>query len=125
VRLAVVRAVRGAIQVGADTREAVWGSASRLAAGLLSANSIREKDIVSLVFSVTADLRSANPAAGVRRTGFAATPLFCVQEAEVEGGMPRVIRALLTWNARGRRPAVPVYLDGAEALRPDLAPTRQ
>jgi chorismate mutase len=118
----VIRAVRGAIQVGVDTREAVWDAASRVAAGLLSANAIREKDIVSLVFSVTADLRSANPAAGVRRTGFAGTPLFCVQEAEVEGGMPRVIRVLLTWNARGRSPAVPVYLGGAEALRPDLSP---
>jgi chorismate mutase len=118
----MVRAVRGAIQVGTDTADAIWDGASRLVAGLLSANTIREKDIVSLVFSVTSDLRSGNPAAGVRRTGFAGTPLFCVQEAELEGAMPRVIRALLTWNARGRAPAVPVYLDGAAALRPDLSP---
>jgi chorismate mutase len=121
----VVRAVRGAIQVDADTVDAIWDGASRLVTGLLSANAIREKDIVSLVFSVTSDLRSGNPATGVRRTGFDGTPLFCVQEAGIEGAMPRVIRALLTWNARGRTPAVPVYLGGAEALRPDLSPARR
>ena len=117
----MVRAVRGAIQVDEDSREAIWSAASRLVGGMLAANRLEESDIVSLVFSMTGDLQAGNPAAGIRRTGFADTPLFCVQEAEVSGAMPRVIRALLTFNARGRARPVAVYLDGAETLRPDLA----
>ncbi len=114
--------VRGAVQVREDARDAIWGASALLVGNLLEANRLKERDIVSIVFSVTADLRAANPAAGLRRQGFAETPLFCVQEADVEGGMPRVIRVLLTFNARGRRAPVPVYLGGAAALRPDLPP---
>jgi chorismate mutase len=33
--------------------------------------------------------------------------------------MPRVIRALLTFESLERRRIIPIYLDGAEALRPD------
>jgi chorismate mutase len=117
----VVCAVRGAIQVREDSREAIWAASGRLVGEMLSANRLEERDIVSLVFSLTRDLRAANPAAGIRRTGFAEVALFCVQEAEVSGAMPRVLRALITFNARGRQKPVPVYLDGAEALRPDLA----
>ena len=116
----MVKAVRGAVQVREDSREAIWDGAFRLVTGMLSENRLAEADIVSLVFSVTRDLRAANPAAGLRQHGFALTPLFCVQEADVDGGMPRVIRALLTYNAKGRRQPIAVYLDGARALRPDL-----
>jgi chorismate mutase len=116
----MTRAVRGAIQVEQDTRDAIWDRASLLVSRMMEANRLSEHDIVSLLFSVTRDLRSANPAAGLRRHGFAETPLFCVQEADVDGGMPRVIRALLTYTTRSRRQAVPVYLGGASALRPDL-----
>jgi chorismate mutase len=116
----MVKAARGAIQVAEDSRPAIWDGASRLLAEMLSKNSLTEADIVSVIFSVTRDLHAANPAAGLRRGGFGETALFCVQEAEVEGGMPRVIRVLLTFRAKGRRPAVPVYLDGARSLRPDL-----
>jgi chorismate mutase len=34
--------------------------------------------------------------------------------------MPRVIRALLTYETESGGQPVPVYLDGAEGLRPDL-----
>jgi chorismate mutase len=119
----MVRAVRGAIQVSEDSRDAIWEGASRLVGQMMTANRLAEADLVSVVLSVTRDLRAANPAAGLRRQGFADTPLFCVQEADVEGAMPRVIRVLLTFDGRGRGRAVPVYLDGARALRPDLSGT--
>lgn len=118
----MTRAARGAIQVDRDAPEAIWDAGSLLVARVMQANGLVEADIVSIVFSLTTDLRAANPAAGLRRAGFAETPLFCVQEAEVTGAMPRVIRVLLTFNSRGRGPGVPVYLGGARALRPDLAP---
>ncbi len=116
-----VQAVRGAIQVAENSAEAIRASAARLTAELLARNHVEAAQILSLIFSVTRDLTRASPAEAARSQGLSEVPLFCLQEAEVEGSMPRVIRALLTFSG-GSRP-VPVYLDGAEALRPDLFPS--
>ena len=116
----MIRAVRGAIQVGADTREEIWEASARLLREIMRVNHLDERRLVSVVFSMTDDLSAANPATGLRRSGFSEIPLFCVQEARVAGAMPRVIRVLITFRARWRRRPVPVYLGGASALRPDL-----
>ena len=116
----MTRAVRGAIQVREDTREAIGEASVRLVGEMLRVNAIAENQIVSIIFSLTQDLTALNPATGLRQVGFASTPLFCAQEPAIVGGMPRVIRALLTWESLERRETVPVYLDGAEALRTDL-----
>jgi chorismate mutase len=117
----MTRAVRGAIQVAENTATSIEQAGSRLVKEILKLNGIAENHIVSIVLSMTEDLTAANPATGLRQTGFAATPLFCVQEARIVGALPRVIRALVTWESPGRRAPVPVYLDGADVLRPDLA----
>jgi chorismate mutase len=117
----MVRAVRGAIRPKENTKEAIRAASLRLVTELLAENRIGEDGIISLIFSVTDDLFAANPAAGLRTMGFAEVPLFCLQEARVDGAMKSVIRVLLTYEASGGRRPVPVYLDGAEALRPDLA----
>jgi chorismate mutase len=116
----MTRAVRGAIQVGENSRRAIEDSTVKLVNEVLRANGIEEQQIVSIIFSVTEDLRAANPATSIRREGFARTPLFCTQEPRVDGGMERVIRVLVTFESADRREVVPVYLDGAEALRADL-----
>jgi chorismate mutase len=116
----MTKAVRGAIQVAANSSRSIEDAAVRLVGEVLRANAIAENQLVSIVFSLTDDLTASNPATGLRRTGFAATALFCVQEAKVDGRMPRVLRVLVTWRTVRRRPVMPVYLDGAEALRPDL-----
>jgi chorismate mutase len=119
----MTRAVRGAIQVAENSLSDIERAGTRLVTEMLRQNGIAEDLIVSIVFSVTEDLTAANPATGLRRTGFSSTPLFCTQEARVDGALPRVIRALVTYESPdGRRP-VPLYLDGAEALRPDLGGT--
>jgi chorismate mutase len=117
----MTRAVRGAIQVGENTRPAIENSAVRLVNEVLRANAIAEQQIVSIMFSLTEDLTAANPATGLRREGFAGTPLFCTQEPRIDGGMPRVIRVLVTFESPERREMVAVYLEGAEALRADLS----
>ncbi len=117
----MTRAVRGAIQVTVNSASAIEAAAIRLTAEVLRLNRIAENHIVSIVFSLTEDLTAANPATGLRRTGFASTPLFCTQEARTDGALPRVIRVLLTYDSPDGAAAVPVYLDGAEGLRPDLA----
>jgi chorismate mutase len=117
----MTRAVRGAILVAANDRAGIEAAAVKVVNELLRVNAIAENHIVSIVFSMTEDLTAANPATGLRRTGFSETPLFCVQEAKIDGAMPRVIRVLLTFDSLERRKYIPVYLDGAQALRPDLA----
>ncbi len=120
----MTRAVRGAIQVSRNERRAIHEAALRLIDELLKKNQVRGRDIISILFSLTTDLDAGNPATGLREGGFLETPLFCVQEAKVEGGMERVIRALVTFEGKRRRKAIAIYLDGAEALRPDIAPGR-
>ena len=116
----MTKAVRGAIQVRENDASTIEEAAVRLVREVLQRNGIAENQLVSVLFSLTEDLTAANPATGLRRTGFSETPLFCVQEARVQGAMPRVLRVLITWDALERRAVVPVYMDGAELLRPDL-----
>ena len=85
----------------------------------LEKNTIREADIVSIQFSITKDITAANPATLLRSDGFAAaTALFCSVEPDIKGSLPGVIRLLIYFY--GRRKPEPVYLNGAEKLRPDL-----
>jgi monofunctional chorismate mutase len=116
----VTKAVRGAILVRENEKRAIHEAGLRLIGQIVEANAMRPEDIVSIVFSLTRDLDAGNPATGLRQAGFAQTPLFCVQEAEVKGGMAAVMRALVTFEARKGSKTVAVYLDGAEALRPDI-----
>ncbi len=116
--------VRGAILVAANTREHIWRAAGKLVGEIRARNAISEQEIVSIHFSLTQDLTAANPAQGLRQAGYSSTPLFCTAEAKIEGGMTRVLRVLLTAESAritDRSAVAHVYLDGAEALRPDLA----
>ncbi len=116
----MTRAVRGAIQVEENSRQAIESASVRLLGEIVRINAIDEHGIVSILFSITEDLSAGNPATGLRLVGFAATPLLCAQEPRIEGALPRTIRVLVTFESAGMREAVAVYLDGAESLRPDL-----
>ena len=85
----------------------------------LELNTLQEKDIVSLQFSVTFDITAANPATLLRSAGYAsATVLFCSAEPNINGSPHGIIRFLFYYY--GKKKAVPVYLGGAEKLRPDM-----
>ena len=116
----MVLAVRGAIGVIQDDAGLIRDGVKRLFQQLVSANGIDEEDIVSILFSQTRDLTEANPASALREVGYAGVPLFCTQEPDYRDAMPRVIRVLITFNALAKQAVIPVYLDGAEALRSDI-----
>ena len=116
----MVQAVRGAIQVAENSREAIYKASIKLVEEILALNIIAEEDIISILFSVTRDLNRANPATGLRTRGFSRAPLFCVQEAEMEDGLMGILRVLLTYNSSNEAAPRPVYIDGAQSLRPDL-----
>jgi chorismate mutase len=89
---------------------------------LLARNGLEEADIVSLIFSLTGDLDVKNPAACLRQSGRALNlALFVTQEAFVQGGLDRTIRVLVHAYLKEDRRPMHIYLNGAEALRPDFA----
>lgn len=116
----MVKAVRGAVQIPEDDKEAIIQGVQKVVLGVMEINNIKETDIISLQFTVTGDLKSLNPAAALRGHGFSEVPLFCSQEPECENGLVRAIRILLTCSHPGENRLKPIYLDGAEVLRPDL-----
>ena len=117
-------AFRGAICVE-NTVESITENVCLMCRELFTRNSIKPEDIVSLQFTITNDITKLNPATALRRgdCGIDVTqvPLFCSQEAEIEGGMPLVIRALLTAYYDDNNKRHNVYLNGAEKLRPGFA----
>lgn len=117
----LISAVRGAICVPSDDPALIEVAACKLYSTVLEANGIKESDIACLLLTQTGDLKSRNPAAGLRKGGYCATtPLFCMQELQIEGMLERVIRIMVITNKTVEQ-VRPVFLDGAEKLRPDLA----
>jgi monofunctional chorismate mutase len=117
-----VAAVRGAVQAAANRAPDIHEATARLLVALLEANSLSASQVVSAVFTATPDLDADFPAHAARRLGWSDVPLLGAREMGVPGSLPRVIRVLLTVS--GVRPGArlaPVYLDGAAALRSDLA----
>lgn len=115
------RAVRGAVQINRDSEELIDTYVGELVGKIVTLNKINEEDIISIQFTVTGDLRSKNPAASLRKYGFKNVPLFCSLEPDIAGAMERVIRVLVTVERAAGNPLIPVYMNGAERLRPDLA----
>jgi chorismate mutase len=87
---------------------------------LLAANNLAEKDIISLIFSVSRDVDAKNPAAALRQSGRGGDlALFSLQEAEIQGGLDRTIRVLLHCYLNSDVLPRHIYRNGAEMLRPD------
>jgi chorismate mutase len=117
----MVRGLRGATTVDADTTEQVTERSQELMLRLMERNELVEDDIVSALFTATADVTSVFPATAVREIGFGAVPLLCAAEIAVPGAMPLCIRVLLhAYTTRTRDEIHHVYLHGAQGLRDDL-----
>ncbi|MEI2818983.1 MAG: chorismate mutase [Marmoricola sp.] len=120
-----VRAVRGATQLEADTKDQMLDRVSELVTEVLHANALTVDDFISVVFTATADLHAEFPAYAARQLGFDDVPLLCARELEIEGSMPRVVRLLAHVESDlARNEVTHVYLHGAAALRRDLAKVR-
>ena len=115
-------ALRGATQC-VNSEDDIVKQVSAMYDDILLRNGITEEDIVSLQFSVTADIDAANPASALRRSGRAENlAMFAAQEAASRGSLPRTIRCLIHCYMEDAA-ASPrhVYRNGAEVLRPDRA----
>jgi chorismate mutase len=117
-----ILAVRGAITVDESREEgrAMINAAGTLMKALAEVNGFSPESVISVQLTQTKDLRDMNAASALRTAcpEYSSVPLFCSQEPDVLGALPRTIRVLVTWSGTG--PAVPVYAGGATDLRPDL-----
>lgn len=113
-------ALRGASSVDRNDADAILGATSWLMREIMKRNQIGPADVVSCIFTLTADLDAEFPAVAARQLGFDKVPLLCAKEVEVPGSLPRVIRVLIHYYADESHEAKHVYLGEARALRMDL-----
>jgi len=117
-----VRAIRGATTASENTETAMREAVTELLDELERRNPIDLDRVISVTFSVTADLDAIFPAAIARsRPGWDNVPLLDVQHMSVRGDLDRCIRFLIHAYLPTRAPICHPYLRDAKALRPDLA----
>ncbi len=116
----IIQAVRGAVGIERNGPAEIERGVHTVMNALIDENRIEERHIVSVQFSVTKDLTALNPATAFRNLGYSKASLFCCQEPDIDGGMPKIIRVLLTVYCPEGTVLKPCYVQGAEKLRPDL-----
>lgn len=116
------RAIRGATQVDTNDRTAILDRTAELVTEVMDRNQMTTADVISVLFSATADLDAEFPALAARSIGFQDVPMLCCAEIGVPGSMPRVVRLMMHVDTpRSRSEIQHVYLRGAAALRLDIA----
>jgi chorismate mutase len=119
-----VRAVRGATTIDVDEVEHIADRVEAMVRSMLDRNGLGTEQLISMLFSATPDVRAAFPAtvARARIPELADVPLMNMAELDIEGAMPWCIRVMAHVATDRPRSAVQhVFLEGAAALRPDLA----
>jgi chorismate mutase len=113
--------LRGATTVDEDTVAQVTERSQELLREIMATNGLVEDDIISVLFTATADVTSTFPATAIREIGFGAVPLLCAAEIAVPDSKPLCIRVLLhVHTTRSRDEIKHIYLHGAQGLRDDL-----
>jgi len=105
--------IRGATSLGSDEPEEIREKVVELWNEINSQNDIER--IVSVMFSVTPDIKSFNPATALREGLLVEDiPLMCLQEAMFENSPQRIIRILVICESTTQNF---VYIHDAKNLR--------
>lgn len=115
-----LRAIRGAITVAEDTPAEVVSATRLLLEDMVARNSLAPDDMVSLIFTATADVTSQFPAVAAREMGLTGVPLLCATEIPVPDSLPLCVRVMLHAYMPLDRAVVHSYLREAVRLRDDL-----
>src|SRR3954467_10584216 len=115
-----LRALRGATTVEKNDADAILDGTEELVREVMKRNELHPDDMVSCIFTCTADLDAEFPAVAARNLGLSSVPLLCAREMQVPGSLPRVIRILLHYYADPAELPNHVYLREAVTLRRDL-----
>lgn len=117
----MLRALRGATTIDADTPEQVHDRVVALLREIFERNDVDQEQLVSMVFTATGDIRSVFPATAARSLDLDDVPMLCARELDIEGATPRCIRVLMHLHTEvDRHQLRHVYLEGASTLRDDL-----
>lgn len=117
----LVRGIRRATTVRANTREDILQATHELLGEIVRQNEVDPELVASIVFSTTPDLNAEFPAVAAREAGYTMVALSCVHEMNVPGALARCLRILMHVNTdRPLADIKHVYLHGARALRRDL-----
>jgi chorismate mutase len=116
-----IRALRGATTVDVDEKPHLFERVVELVDAMVERNGISHDDVISVLFTATADIHSGFPAEAVRKLSMGDVPLICAQELDIEGAVPRCIRVMMHFTTELRRDQLQhVYLHEARSLRDDL-----
>lgn len=115
--------IRGAITVKENDVNEIKDASCLLLSEILKENKLDKEKIVTIIFTVTSDLDSINPATIVReKFQLGSTAMICVQEMRVKNELSRCIRILVQAYTNLLKDEVKhVYLNEAQKLRPDLS----
>jgi len=118
-----VRGIRGATTVEHNSEEEILAATAELLAKIVESNGVDPEAICSVFITVTPDLDATFPAKAIRSMpGWELVPLMCALEIPVVNGLKRCIRLMVQINTeKSQKEIRHVYLNGAQALRPDLA----
>lgn len=117
-----VRALRGAVTADEDAKDAIIPATTELLEEMLDRNDVATDDIVFIIFTATGDLTAEFPAAAARKIGLSRIPVICARELDIEGSLPRTIRAMMLINTdKALEELRHVYLKDARQLRMDLS----
>ncbi|HXW97479.1 MAG TPA: chorismate mutase [Gemmatimonadales bacterium] len=117
-----LQGIRGATTVEANDAQQILEATDELLRALITANELSPDDVVSGLFTMTADLNAAFPARAAEVYGWNIVALLHSTEIPVPGSLPRCIRLLVhAYTRRSRDQIRHVYLRAATVLRPDRA----
>ena len=116
------RAIRGATTAAENSESAILEAASELLRAILVANALAPEHIISILFTLTADLDAAYPTRAARELGWTDVPLLDAQQPRVQGDLERCLRVLIHCETeRAAHDIKHVYLGETKKLRPDLS----
>ena len=117
-----IRGVRGATQVKENSASEIAEAVAELLSKMIAENQVSTSDLISIIFTATADLTADFPAVAARSIGLGDVPLLCAVEIDVPGSLPKVVRVLMHLNSDKSLSEIKhIYLNGASVLRKDLA----
>jgi chorismate mutase len=116
-----MKAIRGAITVSENTRDAIAEGTCILVDELARRNDLNTDEVISIFFTLTPDLDADFPARSARMAGWD-VPMLDMQELPVPGSIERCIRILM--HVDRTDPVRHAYLRDARRLRPDLEDAR-
>ena len=81
------RAIRGATTVESNNEKLILLETKALLKEIISHNKLESDQIISIFFTMTADLNKVFPARAARQLGLKDTPLMCSQEIDVPNSL--------------------------------------